>query len=79
MTILSDGLERGDPTPMIEAVRRFSRIAWRLDWLSPLAADPDYEPATGGFSAIFGDLDALADGSTTDAAVDHMLSLARAA
>lgn len=73
---LSDGLERGAPDMMIEAVRRLSRLAWRLDWLTPLGADADYIPATSALNAILPDLDALQDGSTTDAVVRHVLSLA---
>ncbi len=42
--VLSDGLERGEPEIMVEAVRRLARLAWRLDWLSPLAGDPDFRP-----------------------------------
>ena len=76
IVVLSDGLERGSPTLMLEAVRRLSRLAWRLDWLTPLASDPDYQPATGGLSAILPSLDALADGSTSEAVVSHLLSLA---
>ena len=76
IVVLSDGLERGSPTLMLEAVRRLSKLAWRLDWLTPLASDPDYLPATGGLSAIVPSLDALADGSTSEAVVDHLLSLA---
>ena len=76
VAVLSDGLERGSPTLMQDAVRRLSRLAWRVDWLTPLASDPDYVPATGGLSAIMPSLDALADGSTSEAVVEHLLSLA---
>ena len=38
--ILSDGLERGDPARSRDAVARLSRRAWRLSWLTPLAARP---------------------------------------
>jgi len=76
VVMLSDGLERGTPQAMIAATRRLSRLAWRLDWLTPLAADPDYHPSTGGLSAVLGDLDTLADGASTAAIVDHILTLA---
>ncbi|MEM7496498.1 MAG: VWA domain-containing protein [Pseudomonadota bacterium] len=77
--VLSDGLERGDPTAMVEATRRLSRMAWRLDWLSPLAADPAYRPETAGLAALTRDLAALGDGSGTGAIVDHVLRLERRA
>ena len=51
LLVLSDGLERGDPTAMADAVARFSRIAWRIVWLTPLAADPGFEPRTAGLVA----------------------------
>ncbi len=73
--VLSDGLERGAPDVMVEAVRRLSRMAWRLDWLTPLAGDADFAPTTGGLSAILPDLDALANGATTEAVVRHVLAL----
>ncbi|MEO1467646.1 MAG: VWA domain-containing protein [Pseudomonadota bacterium] len=77
--VLSDGLERGSPAAMVEAGRRLARASWRLHWLSPLAADPAYRPETGGMAALAPDLDALADGGTVGAIVDHVLDLARAA
>ena len=40
LVVLSDGLERGDPTAMGDAVARFARLCWRIIWLTPLAADP---------------------------------------
>ncbi|MYF88162.1 MAG: VWA domain-containing protein [Boseongicola sp. SB0676_bin_33] len=76
IVVLSDGLERGSPALMSEAVRRLSKLAWRLDWLTPRAADPDYGPATGGLSAIVPSIDALADGSTSEVVAGHVLSLA---
>ena len=77
--VLSDGLERGEPGAMIDAVQRLSRSAWRLDWLTPLAADPAYRPATEGLSAILPVLDHLGDGSSTLAVTNHILNMARRA
>ncbi|MEQ8396094.1 VWA domain-containing protein [Thalassobaculum sp.] len=75
--VLSDGLERGGPEAMIDSVHRLARVAWRLDWLSPLAGDPGYRPETSALSAVLGSLDALADGSGLDAICDHVLGLGR--
>ena len=44
--IVSDGLERGDPTALADAVVRLSRRAWRLSWLTPLAVVKDFRPRT---------------------------------
>jgi len=58
--VLSDGLERGDPAQMAEAVHRLARLGHRLVWWSPLACDPAYRPATRGLRAVLGQLDRLA-------------------
>ena len=57
--VLSDGLERGDPSAMADATRRLARLGHRLVWWSPLACDPAYRPVTRGMRAILGELDAL--------------------
>lgn len=75
--VLSDGLERGTPDAMIDVVHRLSRSAWRLDWLTPLASDPDYEPRTAGLAGILPVLDHLGDGASTAAVTDHILTMAR--
>lgn len=79
VVFISDGLERGAPEQMIDAVRKLSRSAWRLDWLTPLAADPDYTPATAGLKAVLPMLDHLGNGANSPAIVDHLLSLSRSA
>ena len=43
--VLSDGLERGDPAAMVDAVARLARLAWRLVWLTPLAGRARLPPA----------------------------------
>lgn len=75
--VVSDGLERGNPETMRDAVARLSRSAWRLDWLTPLAADPDYVPATAGMQSVLPVLDHLGDGASNAAIVEHLLTMAR--
>lgn len=77
--ILSDGLERGAPDAMVDAIWRLSRVAWRLDWLSPLAADADYQPTTEALSICANYLDSLSDGSSVSALTNHILTFARSA
>lgn len=79
VVVLSDGLERGTPDALIDAASRLSRLAWRFDWLTPLAADPDYRPATEGLAAILPMIDHLGSAATTSDITDHILSMARAA
>ena len=76
--VLSDGLERGDPAAMLQAAQRLSNRAWRIDWLSPLAGDPNYRPQTEAMQAIRPLLGALADGSSTSALCQHLLALRKA-
>lgn len=77
IVMLSDGLERGDPTALVSAIQRLQRMAWRLDWLSPLT--PDGTPQTQAMQAIMPHLTHLGDGATTQAIVDHLLTMAEAA
>jgi hypothetical protein len=58
--IFSDGLERGDPTAMVSAVKRLARLAHRVVWWSPLASDPHYRPVTRGMESVVTHLDDLA-------------------
>ncbi|MEV4620590.1 VWA domain-containing protein [Asanoa sp. NPDC049573] len=67
--VLSDGLERGDCTAMVAAVRRLSLLAHQLTWWSPLACDPAYRPLTRGMSAVRPDLDALTGVGDLDTAL----------
>ena len=73
--VLSDGLERGDPSALIGAVHRIAARAHRIDWLSPLAGDPDYRPETQMLRAIRPLLASLADGSSTARVCRHILAI----
>ena len=77
--VLSDGLERDDPTTMIDTVARLSRLAWRLSWLTPLASDTGFAPRTAGLQAVLPWLYDLADGSNVAAISSHILNLAQTA
>jgi uncharacterized protein len=76
VVVLSDGLERGDPATMADAVARFSRLAWRTVWLTPLAADPGFEPRTAGLAAARPFLDELGNGGSIESICAHVLNLA---
>lgn len=79
VVVLSDGLERGSPEPMVDAVRRLGRLAWQIHWLSPLAIDPDFTPETEALARVVPHIDHLGDGSSTPAICAHILNMARAA
>jgi uncharacterized protein len=57
--VISDGLERGEIAPMVKSVERLSRLSHRLIWLTPLAQDPKYIPATRALAACLRYLDYL--------------------
>ena len=78
VVVLSDGLERGDPSALRNAVARFAQLAWRVVWLTPLAADPGFEPRTAGLVAARPFLDVLADGGSIESICAHVLDLANA-
>ena len=75
--MLSDGLERGAPDAMIDAVQRLSRLAWRLSWLTPLAADAGFRPETAALAAVLPWLDDLGDGASPERLRAHVLGLGR--
>jgi uncharacterized protein with von Willebrand factor type A (vWA) domain len=75
VVIVSDGLERGDPSALRDAVAKLSRRAWRLSWLTPLATGPGFQPQTEALIAIRRFVDDLVDGGSSAAIVSHVLSL----
>ncbi len=75
--VVSDGLERGAPHAMVDTVRRLSRLAWRLSWLTPLAAGAGFRPETAALAAILPYLDDLEDGASPERLCAHLLSLGR--
>ena len=52
VVIISDGLERGDPSALRDAVAKLSRRAWRVSWLTPLASGTGFQPQTEALIAI---------------------------
>jgi uncharacterized protein with von Willebrand factor type A (vWA) domain len=64
VVILSDGWDRGDPAQLAEEIARLRRSAYRLVWLNPLAAHPDYEPLTRGMRAAVPHTDELLAGNS---------------
>ena len=64
VVILSDGWDRGDPEQLRVEMARLRRAAFRLIWLNPLAAHPDYEPLTRGMQAAVPHTDRLLAGNS---------------
>jgi uncharacterized protein with von Willebrand factor type A (vWA) domain len=57
-------------------VARLDRIAWRIVWLTPLAADPGFEPKTAALVAIRPFLDRLGDAGSIERICAQVLDLA---
>ncbi len=49
--IISDGWDRGEVDTLEHEMARLQRSCYRLIWLNPLLASPDYEPLTQGLRA----------------------------
>jgi uncharacterized protein with von Willebrand factor type A (vWA) domain len=77
--VLSDGLERGDPAAMTEAMARMSRLAWAILWLTPLAGDNGYGPETAALKAVLPYIDRLGDASSPVRLCDEILRFERKA
>lgn len=77
VVVISDGLERGDHEAMTAAVAKLAARAWRLDWLTPFAADPGFKPETAALKAILPLLDRLGDASTTERLIGELLGAKR--
>jgi len=45
VVICSDGLDRGDPALLAEAMQRLSRLCHRIIWMNPLAGESSRSPA----------------------------------
>jgi len=75
VVVISDGLERGDPAALRDAIAKLSRRAWRVSWLTPLATAPGFQPQTEALIAIRRFVDDLASGGSSEAVVSHLLSL----
>ncbi len=58
--ILSDGLDRGEPEPLVDALREMKRRARRIIWLNPLLGDPRYKPTARAMEAALPFVDIFA-------------------
>jgi uncharacterized protein with von Willebrand factor type A (vWA) domain len=64
VVVLSDGWDRGDPAQLDVEMARLRRAAFRLVWLNPLAAHPDYQPLARGMQAAVPHTDRLLAGNS---------------
>ncbi len=67
LIIASDGLERGDPEVLDQAMTRLDRLCHAIIWMNPLKGDdPNYEPRSVGMSCAMPFVDLLLSGHDLD-------------
>lgn len=63
VVICSDGLDRGEPAALADAMERLSRLCHRIVWMNPLVGDSvDVVPRTLGMAAAAPHIDTLESG-----------------
>jgi uncharacterized protein with von Willebrand factor type A (vWA) domain len=77
--VLSDGLERGGPQALTQAMMRLHGLAWSVLWLTPLAADAQFQPMTEALRAVAPMIDRLGNGSSPQAIAHELLHFAKGA
>jgi uncharacterized protein with von Willebrand factor type A (vWA) domain len=60
VVILSDGLDRGEPDVLLQAMRAIRARARRVIWLNPLLGDARYEPTARGMQTALPYVDRFA-------------------
>ncbi len=77
VVVISDGLERGGPETLKQAMERLDGLAWSVLWLTPLATDAHFQPRTEALRAIAPMIDRLGDGSSPQAIAGEILHFAK--
>ena len=72
VVICSDGLDRGDPAVLDDAMERLSRLAHRIVWMNPMTGedDADYVAASLGMSVAMPYVDVLWSGHSLASLVE---------
>jgi hypothetical protein len=74
VVILSDGWDRGDPAELAEQMARLHRVAYRVVWVNPLKASPDYAPLARGMAAALPHVDEFIEGHSV-ASLEHLAAV----
>jgi uncharacterized protein len=67
IVIMSDGWEREDPALVGREMARLRRLAYRIVWVNPRAAEEGFAPRAGGMAAALPYCDALISGHNLSA------------
>ena len=74
VVILSDGWDRGDPEVLAEQMARLARVAYRVVWVNPLKATPEYAPLARGMAAALPYVDEFVEGHSV-AALENLVEV----
>jgi len=74
VVILSDGWDRGDPDVLGEQMARLGRVAYRVVWVNPLKATPEYAPLARGMAAALPFVDEFVEGHSV-AALENLVEV----
>jgi uncharacterized protein with von Willebrand factor type A (vWA) domain len=74
VVILSDGLDRGDPSLLGEQMARLHRAAHLTIWVNPLKASAGYEPLARGMAAALPHVDQFIEGHSA-ASLDALVGV----
>ena len=74
VVILSDGWDRGDPEVLGEQMARLARVAYRVVWVNPLKATPEYAPLARGMAAALPYVDEFVEGHSV-AALENLVEV----
>jgi uncharacterized protein with von Willebrand factor type A (vWA) domain len=74
VVVLSDGWDRGDPEVLATEMSRLARVAFRVVWVNPLKAMPDYAPLARGMAAALPYVDEFVTGHSV-AALEELVEL----
>jgi hypothetical protein len=77
VVILSDGWDRGEPEVLAEQMARLRRVAYRVVWVNPLKATPEYAPLARGMAAALPFVDEFVEGHSLAALEDLVEVIAR--
>jgi uncharacterized protein with von Willebrand factor type A (vWA) domain len=79
IVILSDGWDRGDVEVLAEQMMRLSRLAYKVIWVNPLKAAPDYQPLARGMAAALPYVDEFLSGHNFESLEELARAVAGAA
>jgi uncharacterized protein with von Willebrand factor type A (vWA) domain len=74
VVILSDGWDRGEPDVLAEQMARLARVAYRVVWVNPLKATPEYAPLARGMAAALPYVDEFVEGHSV-AALENLVEV----